>query len=227
MLTITPTITPTLFTDITDTLARHAITLTITRKRVKNINFRIKVNTLKVSAPYYARDEDIIKALAKRLDWIVKAHQDLINKQQASFHTGTNSNTQTDFNTQTNPTLPKPLILWGQPQTDNVTEKERLQIYRTQLKAVMPSLFDKWQPIVGKTANEQRIKKMKTRWGSCNSRAKRIWLSVYLPEYPLECTEYVIVHELCHLHHANHSPAFWAEVAKAMPDYQKWHNVLK
>ncbi len=214
---------PILFTNITDTLitdtlAQHAITLTITRKRVKNINFRIKVNTLKVSAPYYASDEDIIKTLAKRLDWIVKAHQDLLNKQLY---------TQTDLNTQNNLALPKSLILWGQPQASHVTETERLQIYRTQLKAVMPSLFDKWQPIVGKTANEQRIKKMKTRWGSCNSLAKRIWLSVYLPEYPLECTEYVIVHELCHLHHANHSPAFWAEVAKAMPDYQKWHNMLK
>ncbi len=177
-----PTITPTLFTDITDTLARHAITLTITRKRVKNINFRVKVNTLKVSAPYYASDEDIIKALAKRLDWIINAHQDLLNKQQANPYSQTDFNTQTNSNTQNNSALPKPLILWGQTQASHVNEKERLQIYRTQLKAVMPGLFDKWQPIVGKTANEQRIKKMKTRWGSCNSRAKRIWLSVYLPE---------------------------------------------
>ena len=67
---------------------------------------------------------------------------------------------------------------------------------------------------------------MHTRWGSCNTRAKRIWLSVYLPAYPIECTEYVIVHELCHLHHANHSPAFWQTVASAMPDYRQWHNIL-
>ena len=67
---------------------------------------------------------------------------------------------------------------------------------------------------------------MHTRWGSCNTRARRIWLSVYLPAYPIECTEYVIVHELCHLHHANHSAAFWQTVATAMPDYQRWHSML-
>ena len=90
----------------------------------------------------------------------------------------------------------------------------------------MPALFAKWQPIVGATANETRIKKMRTRWGSCNTRAKRIWLSAYLPAYPIECTEYVIVHELCHLHHPNHSREFWQAVKAAMPEYRRWHDLL-
>lgn len=90
----------------------------------------------------------------------------------------------------------------------------------------MPELFEKWQPIVGAQAAENRIKKMHTRWGSCNTRVGRIWLSVYLPAYPIECTEYVIVHELCHLHHANHSRKFWQTVATAMPEYKQWHGML-
>ena len=89
-----------------------------------------------------------------------------------------------------------------------------------------PELFAKWQPIVGAEANEVRFKKMHTRWGSCNTRARRIWLSVYLPAYPIECTEYVIVHELCHLHHPNHSRAFWQTVEGAMPEYKHWHDML-
>jgi predicted metal-dependent hydrolase len=107
-----------------------------------------------------------------------------------------------------------------------LSHDEKISYYRQQLLEVMPALFDKWQTIVGVTANETRLKKMHTRWGSCNTRARRIWLSVYLPAYPIECTEYVIVHELCHLHHANHSRAFWQTVATAMPDYQRWHNML-
>ena len=105
-------------------------------------------------------------------------------------------------------------------------EAERIEWYRRELQQVMPDLFAKWQPIVGAYATETRIKKMTTRWGSCNTRAKRVWLSVYLPAFPIECTEYVIVHELCHLHHANHSPAFWQEVKRAMPDYKRWHDKL-
>ena len=105
-------------------------------------------------------------------------------------------------------------------------EAERIEWYRRELQQVMPDLFAKWQPIVGAYATETRIKKMTTRWGSCNTRAKRVWLSVYLPAFPIECTEYVIVHELCHLHHANHSPAFWQEVKRAMPDYKHWHDRL-
>ncbi|MDO5652093.1 MAG: DUF45 domain-containing protein, partial [Moraxella sp.] len=102
-----------------------------------------------------------------------------------------------------------------------------LAIYRHELNKALPILADKWQPIVGKHAQEIRLKNMTTRWGSCNTKDARVWLSVYLPAYPYECTEYVFVHELCHLHHANHRKAFWHKVAQAMPEYQKWHRLLK
>jgi len=118
------------------------------------------------------------------------------------------------------------LLLWGIKQPFTLNHDKKIAYYRQHLSEAMPALFAKWQPIVGATANEIRLKKMHTRWGSCNTRARRIWLSVYLPAYPIECTEYVIVHELCHLHHANHSSAFWQTVATAMPDYQHWHDML-
>lgn len=195
-------------------LDEHNITLNITRKRIKNINFRIKVGQLYVSAPRFTTDIEIAYALHKRLDWILNVHQKLVDKQANSLKH------------QPNPNQPIALKLWGETQNQQLNENQRLTLYRQELNRVMPALFDKWQPIVGKKANEYRIKKMKTRWGSCNTKAKRVWLSVYLPEYPLKCTEYVVVHELCHLHHANHSPKFWSEVAKAMPEYKKWHDLL-
>ncbi len=195
-------------------LADHGIKLSITHKKVKNINFRIKVGELKISVPRLASEYDIAYALNQRMDWILKANKQLISKQQSETAKPLNLN------------QPAPIKLWGKAYEIELNEPQRLQLYRQQLSEVMPALFAKWQPIVGKTAKEQRIKKMKTRWGSCNIKAKRIWLSVYLPEYPLECSEYVIVHELCHLHHANHSPQFWAEVARAMPDYKRWHDLL-
>lgn len=192
-------------------LQQQGIHVTLTRKRVKNINFRIYPHQLNVSVPVACSDAQIIRSLQNRLDWIINTHAKLlINQSQQANHK-----------------QPQPFMLWGVPQQITVSERVRLAYYRNQLAHVMPQLFAKWQPIVGATANETRIKKMNTLWGSCNIKAKRIWLSVYLPAYPIECTEYVIVHELCHLHHANHSKAFWQTVANAMPNYKKWHDKLQ
>lgn len=196
-------------------LSTADIKLQIQQKRVKNINFRLKPNLLSVSVPLSINIEHIAQAIDKRVDWALAHHEQVLKhyarKQQLAA-------------------IPKiahqPLIVWGEVQPLTVNEHEKLAYYRQQLALVMPELFAKWQPIIKAQAKETRIKKMHTRWGSCNTRARRIWLSVYLPAYPIECTEYVIVHELCHLHYANHSAAFWQTVATAMPDYKKWHDML-
>ena len=211
-----------LYTAIENELNEAQIELNITRKKVKNINFRLKPYKLSVSAPYYASDADLITALSKRLDWVINQHAQLLKQQYQKQ--------QQQRGELTPGSLPDkallPVKLWGEPQGLIMGEAERIRWYRHELQSVMPDLFAKWQPIVGKVAHETRIKKMTTRWGSCNTRAKRVWLSVYLPAFPIECTEYVIVHELCHLHQANHSPAFWAEVKRSMPEYKRWHDRL-
>lgn len=204
------------FRTLTEQLQQHGIVLTLNRKKVKNINFRVYPNELRMSVPLLCSEAQLIRSLQSRLAWIIRTH-DAVQKRRIQD----NAQPSTQHNNA------QPLTLWGVSQGIIVSENERLAYYRKQLKLVMPQLFAKWQPIVGAVAKETRIKKMHTRWGSCNTRAKRIWLSVYLPAYPIECTEYVIVHELCHLHHANHSPAFWQTVAHAMPDYRQWHDILK
>lgn len=217
---------PLAYQDLQQVLVGAGIQLQLQRKRVKNINFRLKPYLLSVSAPARLSHEQIAQSIEQRLEWVLTQHPKIVAaqlaRQQAQPNEGTNQEVR----------------LWGEVQRGKayngegegqklaLSEAQRLAWYREELAKVMPSLFAKWQPIVGKAASEQRIKKMTTRWGSCNVRARRVWLSVYLPAYPIECTEYVIVHELCHLRHANHSKAFWQEVAKAMPDYQQWHNML-
>ncbi|WP_296403814.1 YgjP-like metallopeptidase domain-containing protein [Psychrobacter sp.] len=204
-----------LYTEIHSILNESQIKLIITRKRVKNINFRLKPNQLLVSAPNYISDEDLIVVLSKRLNWVIDQHATILKRLKYQGQTS-----DADLNS------PQPVKLWGESQGLIMDDEQRIAYYRNQLQNVMPELFQKWQPIVGKIAKQTRIKKMSTRWGSCNIRARRVWLSVYLPAYPLQCTEYVIVHELCHLHQANHSPAFWYEVKRSMPDYKQWHDML-
>ena len=196
-------------------LAQADIELHITKKRVKNINFRLKPQKLLVSVPLFISSAQAALAIEKRVPWAIANHAQVLEqykrKQIPSKDASIANNT---------------LLLWGVKQSFTLSHDEKIAYYRQQLSEVVPTLFKKWQPIVGAHANEIRLKKMHTRWGSCNTRARRIWLSVYLPAYPIECTEYVIVHELCHLHHANHSRAFWQTVANTMPEYQHWHDML-
>ena len=196
-------------------LAQADIELHISKKRVKNINFRLKPHQLLVSVPLFISPAQAAQAVMKRVSWAIANHPQVLEqykRQQLPLAQAL--------------TADSTLLLWGKEQPFTLNHDEKLAYYRQHLSEVIPALFAKWQPIVGATANEIRLKKMHTRWGSCNTRARRIWLSVYLPAYPIACTEYVIVHELCLLHHAYHSAEFWHTVATAMPDYQHWHNML-
>ena len=200
-------------------LAQADIELHISKKRVKNINFRLKPHKLMVSIPISLSSAQTAQAIEKRVPWAIANHPHVLERYKRQQIPSQQSIKEAS-------TADSTLLLWGVEQSFTLNHDKRIAYYRQHLSEVMPALFNKWQPIVGAYANEIRLKKMHTRWGSCNTRARRIWLSVYLPTYPIECTEYVIVHELCHLHHANHSRAFWQTVATAMPDYQYWHNML-
>lgn len=215
---------PTLQTLHTE-LAKASITLYTTPKAVKNINFRIKPHALHVSHPHRITSAALARAILSRMAWVLDAHTRLIASPR-----------------QPTPTPLAMPTLWGKPIHDtqsiagmsginptiDLSDPDTLiGLYRHELTQKLPILAQKWQPIVGKSAREIRLKKMTTRWGTCNTRHARIWLSVYLAAHPYECTEYVFVHELCHLHYANHSSEFWACVARAMPDYKKWHDLLK
>ena len=196
-------------------LSEAGIALQVTKKHVKNVNFRLKPYTLLVSVPNFISSAQMAQSIAQRVPWAIENHGQVLEQYKRK-----------QSNVNTSCTADNHILLWGITQPFTLNHDEKIAYYRQQLAAVIPSLFVKWQPIVGVTANEIRLKKMHTRWGSCNTRARRIWLSIYLPAYPIECTEYVIVHELCHLHHANHSAAFWQTVTTAMPDYQRWHSML-
>ncbi|MGI4760851.1 MAG: M48 family metallopeptidase [Janthinobacterium lividum] len=111
------------------------------------------------------------------------------------------------------------------------TPAQRAQVLarwrRTQLQTLVPALLAKWEPVVGAQAAAWGIKQMKTRWGTCSLRARRIWLSLELSQWPLHCLEYVVVHELTHLHERLHNARFWHLVGQAMPDWQAPHHALK
>ena len=112
------------------------------------------------------------------------------------------------------------------PKSSTIEQRKHLleEFYRRELKAVIPHLMEKYVAIVGKSPAEWRIRSMKTKWGTCNVQDKRIWLALNLAKKHPQCLEYVIAHELTHLHEPNHSKAFWARMDVYYP---KWREVRK
>lgn len=106
-------------------------------------------------------------------------------------------------------------------------EKVLLTWYRQQLKAQLPEMVARWQKVVGVQVNEWGVKQMKTRWGTCNIRARRIWLNLELVKRPTLCLEYVVVHELVHLHERLHNARFWGLMDQFMPAWRTHREQLK
>lgn len=106
-------------------------------------------------------------------------------------------------------------------QTDETQRAALLaQAQKEKLHAVLVEMLPPWQARLVVTVNEWRIRRMRTRWGSCNPRAGRIWLSLALVSHPLPCIEYVLVHELLHLLEPSHNAHFKGLLDESLPDWR-------
>ncbi|HEY2396196.1 MAG TPA: SprT family zinc-dependent metalloprotease [Rudaea sp.] len=93
--------------------------------------------------------------------------------------------------------------------------------YRCLLRDAVQSLLANWEPIVGKKVQHVYIQRMKTKWGGCNPVQRNIRLNTDLARKPRECMEYVLVHELAHLHEPTHSAKFTALMDRMMPQWRE------
>ena len=106
-----------------------------------------------------------------------------------------------------------------------LTEEQREALQQT-AKALLPQRVAHYAAVMGVTPASVRITSAKTRFGSCSGK-NGLCFSLYLMQYPQEAIDYVVVHELAHIRHHDHSPAFYAEVAKVLPDYKARMKLLK
>ena len=97
---------------------------------------------------------------------------------------------------------------------------------RRQAKAHLPQRVAYWAGVMGVRPTGIRITSARTRFGSCSGK-NSLCFSLYLMAYPPEAIEYVVVHELAHIRHKNHSPAFYAEVERYLPDWRQRQTLLK
>jgi len=207
----------------------------IEKKKIKNMYLRVETDgSVRVSAPIKMPESEIRAFVLSKLDWIESKKEYFSkrqNEQQLQYITG-----ETHY-------------LWGKPYELEVvysdikkgvildenkiilavkqgfcTEERKAVLkewYRIKMKRAVPEVFRRCEKIVGKTAFEWRIKDMRTRWGTCNTKERRIWLNLQLVQKPPKCLEYIIIHELVHLYERHHNDRFYAYMDRFYPDWEE------
>ena len=92
--------------------------------------------------------------------------------------------------------------------------------YRGRLKDILAELVPKWEAILNVKVNQVKVQTMKTKWGSCNTENRNILFNIELAKKPIECIEYVVVHELLHLIERKHNDLFRAYLDKYFPNWK-------
>ncbi len=217
------------------------ITVDVVQKDIKNVHLSVYPPTgrVRISAPFRMNLDTIRIFAISKLNWIKKQQTKLRNQEREAPREFLNRESHY-FNGERyllevieQDAAPKvelkhsKIELYVRPQTNREKMKSILdEWYRSQLKASLPTLIEKWEKKMNVRVNEFGIKKMKTRWGTCNRKAKRIWLNLELAKKPGECLEYIVVHEMVHLLERNHNDRFTSLMNAFMPKWRFYKDEL-
>lgn len=214
----------------------------VVRKKIKNFHLAVYPpdGAVRVAAPLQTSNENVRLAVISKLSWIKRRQAEFERQPRQSerlFVAGESHYFQgRRYILDVSESFEKPglclrgnsrMLLSVRPGTSwDVRARIASEWYRAHLKQQIPSLLGKWQPIVGKEVDGWRIQKMKTKWGSCNISSRRILLNLELAKKPSECLEYIIVHELVHLHERQHNENFRALMDRFLPSWRARRDLL-
>lgn len=208
----------------------------VIRKPIKNLHLAVLPpdGRIRVSSPLRMKDDAIRTLIATRIPWIRKQQLKFKSQERQSVREYISGESHYFFGRRFQleiiyrSELPKvslkgnsKIILQIRPRTLLKRRQEiMMNWYRQELRRVGEELFKKWQKRIGVKAKSWSIKKMKTRWGTCNPESERIWLNLELIKKPSACIEYVVVHELVHLLERKHTDRFVKLMTKFLPKWQ-------
>ncbi len=208
----------------------------VVRKEIKNLHLSVYPpdGRVRIAVPRRLDDDAVRLAVIRRLGWI-RRHQERFRQQErqsaremvsGESHYVEGRRYRLDVAEHDAPPTVRlrdnhTLELRVRPGTDRAKRAALLHgWYRDRLRQQIPDLLAKWEPIVGVEVAEWRIKRMKTRWGTCNVAARRIWLNLELAKKPAACLEYVVVHEMVHLIERRHNDRFQACMDRFLPHWR-------
>ncbi|WP_405305512.1 M48 family metallopeptidase [Methanobrevibacter sp.] len=210
------------------------ITVTVEKKNIKNMYIRIQPpdGNVKVSAPLFVSDAEIIAFVKSKMEWILKKQKYILEndiKAPQKYVNGekhplwgreyvlqliSNHNVKHVFVNENTLYLPV-------PKRSTIEKRKKIldEFYRQELKRAIPEVLDKCSKIVGRTPKSITVRKMKN-WGNCKQDG-RITLNLNLAKKDKECLEYVMIHELCHLIEFNHGKNFKKLMDEFCPNWKK------
>lgn len=218
------------------------LTVEVVRKAIKNLHLGVYPpnGRVRVAAPLKVSDEAVRLAVIAKLRWI--------KRQQAAFDAQPRQSRREMVHGESHYYLGKrlrlriietsgparvvfrgnaSLDLHVRPETGVAGREQLLQRwYRSELKALIPPLVEKWESILNVQVAEWGIRKMKTKWGSCNVADRRIWLNLELAKKPPQCVEYIVVHEMVHLLERRHNDRFRSLLDQFMPLWRSHRDEL-
>lgn len=205
-------------------------------KNIKNIHLGVYPPTgrVRVAAPLSTSDETITMLVASKMHWIRRQQRRFLEQERETAHeyvsgeshfllgrryllnvTISNETPRVGIRTMTH------IDMKIRPMMNRNQRRSLLDsFYRAELRRLIPGMLDRWERKLGVKAEDVRIKRMKTKWGSCNSVDKRVWLNLELAKAPQRCIDYVLVHELAHFLERLHSDKFVEIVRSALPNYE-------
>lgn len=211
------------------------ITVDVVQKDIKNLHLSVypPTGSVRIAAPL-RMNIDVIRVYAiSKLSWIKKQQKKLADQQretpreyltrESHYYLGKRYLLKViEVNT-----LPKveldhnKVILYVRPGANKAKRQQVLESwYRERLKEIAHTQIKKWQKTMKVSINEFAIRKMKTKWGTCNIDAKRVWLNLELAKKPEHCIEYIVVHELVHLLERHHNERFIAYMNQFLPQWR-------
>jgi predicted metal-dependent hydrolase len=218
------------------------LSVDVVRKGIKNLHLGVypPAGRVRVAAPLAMSDDAVRLAVISRLSWIRRQRSRFAAQARQSAREMVSGESHYVFGRRyrlrvvedggparvvspNNTTLE----LHVQPGTD-AGGRERVlhRWYRGRLRELVPPLLAKWEAMLGVEATGWGIRRMKTRWGTCNPQTRRIWFNLELAKKPVECLEYLVVHELVHLLERRHTERFIALMDRHLPEWRLHRQTL-
>ena len=213
----------------------EGIPITLYRKNIKNMYLRIQPphGEVKVSAPLFLSDEEIVNFIKSRKEWILEKQKLILEnkiKPPLKYTNGEkhdlwgNEYTLQLIKNNVKKVLvdeEKSIIYLPVPPRSTIEKRKKIldEFYREELKKAIPPVLDKCTKIVGRTPASVTVRKMKN-WGNCKQDG-RITLNLNLAKKDTECLEYVMIHELCHLIEFNHGKKFKKLMDEFCPNWKE------
>jgi predicted metal-dependent hydrolase len=214
----------------------------IVRKAIKNLHLGVYPpnGRVRVAAPVRVHDEAVRLAVISRLAWI--------RRQQNRFHAQERQSAREYVSRESHYFLGRRYLLnvieddgpsqvsrrsnmildLRVPKGANRHKREQILLawYRKNLKVLILPIIKKWEAKIGMKVETWGVRRMKTKWGSCNSADRRIWLNLELAKKPIHCLEYIIVHEMVHLIERKHNDRYIALMDQFLPNWRQRRDEL-